>query len=106
MAREKIPARFHTVDYWERAILKAGGRIHGVSYPWAYTMEADFVDGGWWFSKIRGKNQRAEAKKNRDRIAREMRKDGWNVKVHTEESGLFINAERYKKDKTFYLRRA
>jgi len=106
MAQKKTPGHFHTAGYWIQLIKNAGGINRRIGYAPAYTGEADFVNVSWGLSKNHGKRQRAEMKLSRDKIAREMRKDGWNVKVTTDYHGYHIDAERYKKDKGFYLRRA
>ena len=76
-----------TKKEWEIIISGRGGKIgHGVT-TWN---NMDFIDGNWFH-----REQEDEKKKPiRDATARDMRKDGWEVKSETNSLGYFLRAKR------------
>jgi len=62
-----------------------GGTINGNS-------STDMIDGCWFYRRP----EDGDKKPIRDRIAREMRKDDWNVKTETNSLGWFFRATRKK----------
>ena len=78
-----------TKSDWEKLIISLGGKIGGGVTT---TTSSEFIDGNW-FHYNRGDEKK---KPIRDRVAREMRKDKWEVKTETNSLGYFIRAKRRK----------
>jgi hypothetical protein len=82
-----------TRDEWNKIIKGRGGRTgepdtHGMTL---YGDGKEHVEGSW-FDKERGDAQKK--KPIRDLTAREMRKDGWEVKTETNSLGWFLSARK------------
>ena len=78
---------------WEHIISGRGGKLCGIVQLERILKEWDFIDGNWFYY-----NRGDEKKKPlRYLTAREMRKDGWEVKTETNTLGYFIHAKRRKK---------
>lgn len=65
-----------------------GGSINGNSSA------TDMIDGSWFYRRP----EDGDKKPIRDRVAREMRKDGWTVKTETNSLGWFFRAIRKKEE--------
>ena len=64
-----------------------GGTING-------NPSTDMIDGCWFYRWLGD----SDKKPIRDRVAREMRKDGWTVKTETNSLGWFFRATRKKEE--------
>lgn len=87
-----------TAAKWEEVIKLYGGKIsewdsHGGTI-YGDARENEHVDGSWFDSSRNSYSENLKQKPIRDRIAREMRKDGWDVKTTTNSLGWFLYGSR------------
>jgi hypothetical protein len=82
-----------TRNEWVDIIKGRGGRILGGALYSAAAMKFEYIDAGFYYH-----NPVDEKKKQaRDVTAREMRKDGWEVKTESNSLGWFVSAKRSRK---------
>jgi hypothetical protein len=90
-----------TKTEWVNIIHGRGGKEsgdfqgnHGYSLvPSSYAAQYELIDASWFYRERGDQNK----KPVRDVTAREMRKDGWEVKTETNTLGYFLHAKRRKK---------
>lgn len=82
-----------TRNEWVDIIKGRGGRILGGALYASAAMQYDHVEAGFYYHSPSDEKK----KQARDITAREMRKDGWEVKTESNSLGWFLNAKRRKK---------
>lgn len=82
-----------TRNEWVDIIKGRGGRILGGALYASAAMQYEHIDAGFYY---RGPGD-ARFKAVRDTTAREMRKDGWEVKTESNSLGWFISSKRRRK---------
>lgn len=78
---------------WMEIIEGRGGKIRGGVVTADQMATSEFLGGSWFHRKP----EDYEKKTIRDRTAREMRKDGWDVKTETNSLGYFLDGKRRRK---------
>jgi len=68
-----------------------GGKIGGGAVSAEVLATTEFINGYWHLDK-------ADGKQMRDKTARELRKDGWEVETKTYTIGYFLEGKRRRRE--------
>lgn len=85
-----------TREEWITIIKGRGGRIGGGAVTAEYLKTWELIDGDWHYYSERSNAE--ELKSMRDKTAREMRKDGWEVETKTWTTGYYLSARRRRRE--------